>query len=547
MDASRKLQLSHMETRLRAERREAGRRSLQVFGRLYLADHVTKPPSRMHQELYSLLEELPEGGHLAVAGPRGSAKSTLVSLIYVLFNICYGLSRYIVLLSDTERKAADFLGHVKDELVQNERLAADFEEVCEPGGRYPRWPRWRGNEILTHNGVKVSALGYEQNIRGRKNRQDRPDLIILDDVENRENTATAEGRAKAEEWLSKSILKAGTTKTRVIVVGTLQHYDALLAQLTDEVKNPFWTSRIYRSVIGWATNLDLWQTWTAILRRMEEYEGGSGKDAARRFFEDHQREMLEGADVLWPEVEDYYDLMLMRESEGPASFDSEKQNEPVNPLDCYFLEEDFQFWDDRWASEQALIASLDKNARFIGACDPSLGKQGRHADDSAIITLLRDMKGGNLYILDADIARRKPDRIIEDILAYQQIRKYFRFGIETNQFQSFLKDELERRSKAAGHYLRVEGINHTTDKLGRIQSIQPLVRSGTLQFSRRHRALLDQLRLFPKATHDDGPDALEMAVHIAQVLARGPTMEDWKRMIEINRRFRPVFAGDCFL
>jgi len=67
--------------------------------------------------------------------------------------------------------------------------------------------------------------------------------------------------------------------------------------------------------------------------------------------------------------------------------------------------------------------------------------------------------------------------------------------------------------------LPVEPVVHSSDKLARIQSLQPLVRSGTLQFSRRHTLLLEQMRLFPKAAHDDGPDALEMAVAAARSLA----------------------------
>ena len=57
---------------------------------------------------------------------------------------------------------------------------------------------------------------------------------------------------------------------------------------------------------------------------------------------------------------------------------------------------------------------------------------------------------------------------------------------------------------------------HTSDKLGRIQSLEPLISSGVLRFSRRQRTLLDQLRQFPRAAHDDGPDALEMAVMVAR-------------------------------
>ncbi len=52
-------------------------------------------------------------------------------------------------------------------------------------------------------------------------------------------------------------------------------------------------------------------------------------------------------------------------------------------------------------------------------------------------------------------------------------------------------------------------------KLGRIQRLQPLISSGALRFSRRQVTLLEQLRQFPMGAHDDGPDALEMAVSAA--------------------------------
>lgn len=516
------LQLERLTQQVRTQRRQTASQSLRAFAQLYLPHCLTKPDSKLHHDLYGLLQELPQrpGARVAIAAPRGSAKSTLVSQIFLLWCICHRLCRYIVLMSDTADKAADFLGHVKDELTGNDRLAEDYPEVCEPGSRRARLTRWRSGEIITRNQVKVTALGVGQNIRGRKSREDRPDLIILDDVESQENTATQPGRAKLSDWFHKAVLKAGTPQTRVIVIGTVQHYDSLLARLTNPIKSPLWEGRVYRAVMQWSDHPELWQTWVQVLRGQQEHEGKTGPQAAKAYFEAHKEEMLAGTEVLWPEVEDYYTLMQMRESEGPASFDSEKQNEPVNPEDCFFLEEDLRFGDDRFEDEQSLIAAVGKNAVVVGACDPSLGRQGQRADDSAIITLLRDRENGTLYVLDADIARRKPDRIIEQVLSYARLRKYERFGFESNQFQEFLADELQRRSAAAGLHLPVEPIQHSSDKAGRIQSLQPLVRSGLLQFSRRHATLLEQLRLFPKAAHDDGPDALEMAVATARATAR---------------------------
>jgi predicted phage terminase large subunit-like protein len=521
MGAIEHLQLERLASQVRAQRRQTAGQSLRAFAKLYLHRCLGKPDSKLHHDLYALLQELPQrpGARVAIAAPRNSAKSTLVSQIFLLWCICHRFCRYIMLISDTAEKAADFLSHVKDDLTGNDRLAEDYPEVCEPGSRRARLTRWRSGEIVTRNRVKVTALGVGQNIRGRKSREDRPDLIILDDVESQENTTTQQGRAKLSEWFHKAVLKAGTPQTRVIMIGTIQHYDSLLARLTDQVKSPLWEGRIYRAVMQWSDRPELWQTWVQILRSQQEHEGKTGPQAARSYFEAHQSEMLAGTEVLWPEVEDYYTLMQMRESEGPASFDSEKQNEPVNPEDCFFLEEDLRFWDDRFEDEQSLLAAVGKNAVLVGACDPSLGRQGKHADDSAIITLLRDKDNGTLYVLDADIARRKPDRIIEDVLSYTRLRKYSRFGFESNQFQEFLASELQRRSAVANLHLPVEPIQHTSDKAGRIQSLQPLVRSGMLQFNRRHTTLLNQLRLFPKAAHDDGPDALEMAVATARLVA----------------------------
>ncbi len=67
--------------------------------------------------------------------------------------------------------------------------------------------------------------------------------------------------------------------------------------------------------------------------------------------------MLEGTEVLWPQLESYRDLMELRLVEGRVSFDSEKQNEPVNPEDCYFQESDFHFWDDQFDSVEQLTSS----------------------------------------------------------------------------------------------------------------------------------------------------------------------------------------------
>ena len=88
-------------------------------------------------------------------------------------------------------------------------------------------------------------------------------------------------------------------------------------------------------------------------------------------------------------------------------------------------------------------------------------------------------------------------------------------------------------------------IHNSTDKTGRIQSLQSLIKSGNLRLSRRHIILLEQLRQFPMGKHDDGPDALQMAVSVTS--AQPPTLSgvSW-RDDERDESYDPLFDDDLW-
>ncbi len=56
------------------------------------------------------------------------------------------------------------------------------------------------------------------------------------------------------------------------------------------------------------------------------------------------------------------------------------------------------------------------------------------------------------------------------------------------------------------------------------------MKNGTIKFSRAHHLLLEQARFFPWGKHDDGLDALEMAVRVAEQHYDGPFL----RIINVN-------------
>lgn len=504
-------------------RRKLGAIDMEFFGRAYFPHYFSRPSPEFHRELDAIWQQgvlkgrypltpadtkaisrLP-GVRRAVAAPRGHAKSTNLTFKGTMHSTLYGYKHYPIIISDSSEQAEGFLDNIRVEFEENTAILEDFGSLA--------GSVWRSNVLVTKTNIKIEAIGSGKKIRGRKHRNWRPDLIILDDVENDENVRTPEQRSKLKNWFDKAVSKSGDDYTDIVYIGTLLHYDSLLAKT---LTNPAYRSIKYKAVIQFSQADDLWQQWESIFTDLSNDDRES---EALAFFQAHKEAMLEGTQVLWEEKLSYYDLMVMRVSEGEASFNSEEQNEPINPDDCLFMEEWFDYYNE------AEVNFGDPAFDFFGFIDPSLGKTKR-SDFSAIVTLAKHKGSGYMYVVDADIERRHPDRIIADVLAKERWLRasfghgYRKLGAETNQFQWFLKEELAKASAKAGLYLPIEEVQQTSDKVMRIQTLQPDVKNKYIKFNRRHKRLLEQLTQFPMGAHDDGPDALEGARSIAKRVKR---------------------------
>ena len=519
----REFEAGHPMTGPGGLRWKLGAIDMEFFGRAYFPHYFSKPSPEFHRELDAIWQQgvlkgrypltaadtkmisrLP-GTRRAVAAPRGHAKSTNLTFKGTMHSTLYGYKHYPIIISDSSEQAEGFLDNIRVEFEENTAILEDFGVLA--------GSVWRSNVLLTKTNIKIEAIGSGKKIRGRKHRNWRPDLIILDDVENDENVRTPEQRKKLKDWFDKAVSKCGDDYTDIIYIGTLLHYDSLLAKT---LTNPAYRSIKYKAVIQFSQADDLWQQWETIFTDLSNDDRES---EALAFFQAHNEAMLEGTQVLWEEKLYYYDLMVMRVSEGEESFNSEEQNEPINPDDCLFMEEWFDYYNE------AEVNFGDPAFDFFGFIDPSLGKTKR-SDFSAIVTLAKHKGSGYMYVVDADIERRHPDRIIADVLAKERWLRasfghgYRKLGAETNQFQWFLKEELAKASAKAGLYLPIEEVQQTSDKVMRIQTLQPDVKNKYIKFNRRHKRLLEQLTQFPMGAHDDGPDALEGARSIAKRVKR---------------------------
>ena len=469
------------------KRRCAAHDDFGFFVQTYFPHYIRSPHrSRLHDYLFARLPEIVASDKSetdAIAAPRGEAKSTLVSQLFVLWCLTTCRKRYPVIVMDSIDQAYPMLEAIKAELEFNPRLAMDFPEVTGKGRV------WQAGTIVTKNDAKVQVAGSGKKLRGLRHGPYRPDLAVLDDIENDEQVRNPEQRDKLQSWVSKTILPLGGAgaKFDVVYIGTILHYDSVLSRT---LANKMWRTARFKALLRWPDRLDLWDRWEETLRN-------AGEDAADAFYAEHQGEMERGAECSWA-ARPLLALMKIRARDGHDTFDSEYQNDPVAGDNAPFAGI-IQFWVNRLA-----------DWIFFGSCDPSLGKAGASRDPSAILVGGLNRQTGILDVVEAGIRKRLPDRIIEDVIAYQAEYRALLWVIETVQFQAFLYSELVKRAAARGIPVPARGVQPISDKLLRIESIQPHVKNGLIRLHPSQTTLIEQLRHFPKADHDDGPDALQM-------------------------------------
>lgn len=459
----------------------------EYFVNTYFPHYVrSSEKSELHEFLFSRLPEIlqqPEGINEGDAAPRGEAKSTLVTRLFSLWTVITGAKKFIVIAMDSIDQAYPMLEAIKAELEFNPRLKTDFPEMCGQGRV------WQAGTIVTASNVKIQVFGSGKKMRGMVHGPFRPDLAILDDIENDEMVRNPDQRDKLEMWLKQTVLPLGAvgTKFDVIYIGTILHYDSVLSRT---LNNPFWSTRKFKAMKRWPDRMDLWDRW-------EELYRNDGAAVAEAFYLANKDEMERGAQTSWA-ARGVLALMKIRARDGHATFDSEYQNDPVSGEDAPFAKS-MKFWND-----------LPSDLVYFGALDPSLGKAGASRDPSAIIIGGYQRETGKLYVVEAQIKKRLPDLIIEDVIRLHRQYRCKLWFVETVQFQEFLKDELVKRSAARGIPVPARAVKPVSDKLLRIETLQPHMANGLILLNESQQTLIQQFRHFPKADHDDGPDAVHM-------------------------------------
>ncbi|MGD9505364.1 MAG: phage terminase large subunit [Syntrophobacteraceae bacterium] len=480
----------------RAERIARGRGDKIFFMKTYLPHYFHADFAEFHAEWAALGNARDEC--IFVAAPREHAKSTFFTFGDPLHDICYGLRRFILIISDANDQATGFVLPIRAELEENPRIRHDFGNL-----RGPLWTRSDfttagatgseaihgdadytatppTSEIRAPISVRVLGRGRGEKVRGLKHRQHRPDKAIVDDFENDMNVQNPRLVKAGKDWLTRAIIGSLGAGFCFVMVGNIFHPRSILAQFMaeeDEEGKPLYTSRVYRAIVE---------------------EGG------------------EGERPLWPAAWPMERLLGKRRSMGSIAFNAEMMNRTVAE-DSPFREEWLRYYDREGAGLPPMQV-----ATFV---DPSAGS-GEASDFKAIVTVGLEREKMVFRVLHAWIRRASPGEMFA--AAYNQFERYGgRIGIEENMLKDFLHEAIHAYARERGKYLPWEAVHHSTNKEARIiGGLSHLVEHGKLLFERKQSdqaALVEQLLYILNANvHDDGPDALEGAVGMLQGAAGKP-------------------------
>ncbi len=214
---------------------EAACASTLVSGKLFWPDRFDRPFSSLHISVGSLFDS--DYKQVAAAAPRGIGKTTIAKT-YILNCILFRKKKFILFVSTSATSAETQLDDIRMYLESNPFIKEVFGDL--------KSARWSKSMFIVEweDGFKTMILprGAGQQVRGQLFGGYRPDLIVVDDLEDDEEIMNEEQRKKLRTWFHASLkncVDRGHDDWKIIYIDTIKHEDALLQHLLED---PSWKS-----------------------------------------------------------------------------------------------------------------------------------------------------------------------------------------------------------------------------------------------------------------------------------------------------------------
>lgn len=409
----------------------------------------------------------PNRNKLVILMPRGTFKSSIVTIGFTLQYILNDCDARILIDSETYGKAKNFLAEIKGHLEDNKKYRDIFFAIH---GVYPDTnkkdssTRWTDAAVdLSCRTVKkkepsISCSGIDRSINGMHF-----DLIIEDDLHSEKNVTNKEQIQQVIDHrkLANSLLDPGMPR---ITIGTRWDFQDAYNDILKKQRN----------------------SYNIILRKAIEDDGT----------------------LLFPERLTHEFLEEQRRDQGSYIYSCQYMNNPVDDETATFKHDYFRYID--WGLVK------DRPINWFVAIDPSY--EGAYSDYAAFVLAGMDAER-NLYVREIRRAKMKYSDIITLMFDWYSRYKPRSMALETIATQKNIQYMLNDEQKRRGVWLPVQEIKtRSATKEDRILSLAPFYEYGRIYHINECNQMEDleyELTHFPKGENDDVIDALSTVLEIA--------------------------------
>lgn len=478
-----------------------------LFSSTFFPKTARQRSPKFHEDIWCTLED-PLARLVNIQVFRGGAKTSLLRM-YTAKRIAYGLAHTILYIGKSEGHAARSVKWLRRQIEYNRLFSQTF------GLR--KGAKWQDTEAEIWHGtdeypIWIMGMGITGSVRGINMDDFRPDLIIVDDVIDEENSATPEQRQKVEALiygaLKESLAPASEAPdAKMVMLQTpLNREDASTKALNDSE----WTSARFGC-------------WTVETESMP----------------------VERQESIWP---DRWPSAVVRAEKAAAmsrnqlpTFLREKECKIVSPETSAFRPNWLKFYD---------LAPDPTEGTIIMAIDPvpppsdlQISKGLRGKDYEAIVVVQR--KDADFYLLEYALHRgHEPDWTINECFRLYNHYRPRKVIVEAVAYQRTLAWLLRKAMEHQRKYFLISEFTDKRKKFDRIvDGLTGPAAEGKLYVSPEHVDFIQQFNEYPDVAHDDLLDASAIAISDLMGFGRAnmddDELDEWWREIQQSEREIP--------
>lgn len=485
---------------------ELGGKNLEFFCMYFLeqifAGEGCAEISPIHREIWQEIEDIilrKTHDKQAYLLPRGTGKSSFVSLASSIWCSLYKYKRYTVIASAVGDTANTFIRNIRMAVAENKKIEMAFGEIYNSKKCIDNT-----EQIEFCNKTMIQSISASSTLRGKSYGNIRIELLLLDDYQKDDEVKTDEQREKKWKRFSDDVNYAmQKDNATMIACGTIQHKECFYSRLYD---SPTWRSRKEKGVliddVDEYFNLNpLWAEFKKILfNKMDKDRLDNAKD----FYKENKDEMQ--YPLLWQQYWCCLEMSLAY-YENSNSFKQEVQGNVHSIGQKRFttivtekeeVMEEMEFRSTMLCIDPAGInnkhkKSKDNFAFLVGSIDYNNIKYVRKGD-------LRRFEDFNQYLTHVlDLLRKYKD------ISHVYVERNSYMGLDVQRLKEMIDEDTELRNR------EIEWINEGSykNKDDKINTIVADVNMGRIIFNESDEEFIEEIKEFAGvdfSLQDGAPD-----------------------------------------